>query len=308
MVEPTELLLAHEHNRDALRRAHREGELERLRRGAYRRPPEQDDATARALDLVRAVDRQLRAPRVYSHLTAALLHGLPIWRRAEVVHVIQCSRASSRSATDIRRHVAPVPADHLTEVGGLPVCTLARTVADCALTLPPLEALVVADGARDRAGFDVDEALAWVRSQRRRNGQARAELVLDLSTAGVESPRETWLRYVALRAGLPRPQVQAPVRTRLGTFHCDLGWPEHGVYAEYDGLTKYRDDGVRPGHDGARELVAEKRRFDAIRETGVNPVRVTVKDAPDRVAARLSARFPDQLRRTWRVNPLLPPP
>lgn len=311
------VFLSREVHRQGLARALAAGEVERLRHGAYRWP---DDAEgdpgdrharerSRAVDRARALHAQLRSPHVFSHETAALLHGFALWRRPERTHVVQAYRASGRSAPDVARHRVAVPADERTTTDGLPVTTPERTVVDVALAMHPLEALVVADSAR-RRGLDLGAARRILASSRARNGRARARWVLDHADGGAESPWETWLRYLCLRAGLPRPRTQAPVVTPQGVFRCDLGWPEHGVFAEFDGRSKYRDGALRAGHDGTDELLREKRRYEAVRAAGVDPVRVmaTTRTGQDGVVGRLAARFPDELRRTFRVDPLLPPP
>ncbi|MGW8566884.1 hypothetical protein [Isoptericola sp. NPDC055881] len=246
---------------------------------------------------------------MFSHETAALLHGLRLWRPPTATHVLQPYRRSGRAAGDLRRHRLRLPPEHRGLLDGLPVTTLARTVADCARTMHPLEGLVIADHAVAR-GLDLAACRAALGVTAQRHGTRRAAWVLDHAEKGVDSAWETWLRYVALRSGLPRPVTQAPVVTARGTFHCDLGCPEWGVYAEFDGLAKYRDGGVRPGHDAAQELLREKARFDAIRATDVNPVRVTaVGNARlGEVLAMLAGRFPDHVRRAMRTHPLLPPP
>jgi hypothetical protein len=307
-MKPIDVLLAREADRDALRRATAIGSVHRVRRGAYlrARPSEPDGA---ALAQVWAVHRQLAAEHWFSHLSAALLWGCRTWVAPEQVHVVQHYRPSARSARDVARHAVDLPPDQRAVVGGLPVTTLERTVLDCALTVHPLHALVVADSAL-RRGLDRDRVRdLWAHSPARR-GRRRAELVIDLAEPEAESAWETWARYVLVRAGLPRPTLQVPVATRLGTFRCDLGWPEHGVLVEFDGAVKYRSGGLRPDHDGPAELWREKRRFDAVRETGANPVRLTARDAGDvdAAVALVAARFPASVRRAMRVDPLMPLP
>jgi hypothetical protein len=311
------IVRARDHDPHRLRIARRDGELERIRRGAYRVPRTEAPTTPSGrfalrrddvVDRVRAVDAELRVGHWFSHETAALIHGLPLWRLPSDVHVVQHYRASSRAASDVRRHTLPVVPRERTMIDGLPVTTLERTLADCVTTLPALDGLVLADAAR-RRGVDVETVAATVR--RRYRGGARGALVLDLSDPGAETAWESWLRYVALWAGLPRPETQVEVQTRLGTFWVDLGWLEHGVLAEYDGLVKYRDGELSAEHDGASALVAEKRRQDAVTEaTGIAPYRVTAKDAVDvdAVARRLVARFPPHVRRDARRRTRLPRP
>ncbi|NOV98744.1 hypothetical protein [Isoptericola halotolerans] len=337
-MSTSEILVARDHDAALLRAARRRGEIERVRRGAYRAvpdggtrpgdvPPGGGDgldgrgaaggrsyragwsaARGLALDRARAVSAQLRAVHWCSHATAAMLHDLPLWRLPSAVHLVQGYRASSRAAVDVRRHLLEVPPEHRTRVLDLPATTLARTVADCVTTLPPLEGLVVADAALAR-GLDAEESVAIV--QGRRQGRRRGLLVLGLADPGAESPWETWLRYVAHWTGLPRPRTQVPVETRLGRHRVDLGWPDHGVLAEFDGLVKYRAGAFGEAYDPERALVAEKRREDAIAEqTGCRPLRVTSKDAarPESVSHRLLARFPADVRRAVRRPALLTRP
>ncbi|MEG3615769.1 hypothetical protein [Isoptericola haloaureus] len=320
MVIPGQLVLARETDRKKLHRAVAAGRVERIRSGAYlgRRESSEDDtfeaARQRARDLVLAVHRQLRADHVFGHTTAALLWGCTLWTTPAHTHLWQRYRPSSRSAGDLRRHVGDVPSSQRSKVDGLPVTTLARTVVDCALTLHPMEALVVADSAlRLSPALDPVAAADVLARVARRNGRRRAAWVLEHADAGADSAWESWLRYVCLRAGLPRPVTQAPVRTRRGLYHCDLGWPEHGVYAEFDGRVKYVDGALGPGHDGATELLREKDRAEALLDAGVVPVRVRAADARPRpgepgVLQRIADRFPAEVLRSCRVDPLLPPP
>lgn len=309
MTEGAGIWIAREHDRTTLHRALRKGQLERLRHGAYRvvddaaGPEYASDEVAQ----IKALDRQLRADHWFSHLSAANVWGLRRWRPPARIHVVQGYRASGRAAPDVERHFVDLPIVQRARRHGIPVTSLARTVVDCATTLHPLEGLVVADAARAR-GLVLDEAFAVLDGLGRVRGARRARLVLGLSDGGAESAWESWLRYVGLRAGLPRPETQLAVVTRLGTFRADLGWPTHGVLAEFDGRVKYRDGAFGPGYDADDARFQEKRRADAIEEaTGWAAVRVTAVDPPDDVARRLVRRFPAELRRSLRPNPLLPP-
>ncbi|MCA5892918.1 hypothetical protein LEP48_06060 [Isoptericola sp. NEAU-Y5] len=311
MNDAARLLISREHDRAALRRAMADGALERVRRGAYR-PSDGDPPRGRAhrlaLDHVRATHQQLGARHVFSHVSAALVRGVPLWSAPTTTHLLQRSSASSRSARDIVRHRG-LP-DRWVEVDGLPVTDLVRTVVDCVTTLHPLEGLVVADWALAH-GLDRDEAVAAVLARRRRNGRARGLLVLRSADGGAMPPWETWLRYLVLRLGLPRPETQFEVRTPVGKYFVDLAWVEHRVLAEFDGRIKYRDGEFGPGYDAERALFDEKVREDAITEhLGVRPRRFVARDAvdPRRSAERLLALFPPDVRRAARVNPLLPLP
>lgn len=306
-----DILVAREHDRFALRTAHRAGDVRRVRRGAY--VSTADDgrpgtASAGHRDRVLAVHRQLRAEHVFSHDSAAFLWGLALWHEPDRVHVIQEYRAGTTAARDIARHRDRI--GHVVELDGIPATDLTRTVVDCLTTMPPLAGLVLADSAlrRNVAAAAVLEALE---TRRRPNGGARARLLLSLADGGAESPWESWLRYSALRLGLPRPRTQVLVRTRLGPFRVDVGWPEHGVLAEFDGRIKYTAGAIGPRHDADSALFDEKRREDAIAEaTGIRLLRFTARDAarPAETAERPLRRFPADVRRAARVDPRLPAP
>lgn len=105
------------------------------------------DARTLALARVAGVARRLRAPVVFSHVSAALLWGLPLLRTPAHVHVMHPSRASARSDGAIVRHTARLDDDDVRSVAGVRVTSLERTLLDCAAMLAPVAGLVVADAA-----------------------------------------------------------------------------------------------------------------------------------------------------------------
>ncbi len=292
---PPGLHLARDHDHAAVAARLRTGVWERVGRGAYVRTSPPLSPRGRALARIAAVHQNLRAPHWFSHESAALVWGLPLWQDAVLVHVRQEVRASSQRDRRVSRHRGTVDEAHLTVVGGLPVTDLEQTMVDCARSLPPLAGLVVADAAL-RAGADRSEALAILEPLTGRRGVGRARLVVELADEGSESPGETATRFLLLREGLPRPETQIPVRTRLGTFWADLGWEEYRALLEYDGRTKYT---------GADDLVREKRREDALREAHCTVLRVVKEDirSGSLLAARAVRLLPPGIVRTPR--PLL---
>lgn len=223
-------------------------------------------------------------------------------------HLYQSYRASGRAAKDIFRHRGDVLPEQVVIVEGLPVTSLARTVVDCALTLHPLEALVIVDSAL-RLGVRREDLLKMLAARTGRRGIRQAQLVVELGEVGAQSAWETWVRYEILRAGLPRPTTQMAVRTDRGLFHTDLGYPQWAFGIEFDGLVKYRPDGVRPGHDPAQEYMGEKARSEAIRRAGVTVEHVSASDKRDVPAliARFIRHLPPDVVAAARPHPQLPP-
>jgi hypothetical protein len=113
------------------------GELDRVVHGVYAAPGAASEEYAElralwlALDPGRTAEERLAEPRtagVLSHATAARLHGLGDLLD-EVVEVTVPTRRQSRRP-GLRIHIAALDAHEVTTVDGLPVTTVARTVAD----------------------------------------------------------------------------------------------------------------------------------------------------------------------------------
>lgn len=262
--------------------------LERVRRGAYvARLPSQGparDRRALALARIRAVHAQLRVAKWFSHESAALLWGCDTVGLSGLVHVTQATRPRSRGDDPVVRHHTDLPAHERAEVGGLPVTSLARTVVDCACSLPADRALVIADSAL-RLGLDPGESATVLASRSGGRGVARAREILASADGRAQSPWETLTRLALLSGGVPAPDLQVEVATRRGRFFVDLAWPARRVALEFDGLVKY--SGAFGGT--APEVVfAEKQRQDAIEDEGWRVLRATWPDLRD--PAGLSAR------------------
>lgn len=263
-------------------------QMTRVRRGVYLPCGDWTPREA-ALALIAAAHEHLGAPHWFSHESAALLWGLPVWQVPSAVHV-RTGTTGARSDT-LRRHRGALSPEVTTQVNGLPVTTLPQTVVDCARTLPAVPALVVADAAL-RAGMALDEASALLDTCQGR-GVRRAAAVLRYADDGAESAWETATRVLLLRAGLPVPTTQVPVDTRIGTFWADLGIPQWRLLIEFDGRSKYTDRDV---------LFAEKRRADAVVEQGRHLLRVTAADHrhPQALIARTLTYAPAGFRPTPR--------
>lgn len=287
---PPSIVLAGRRSPATLKAAVGRGELARVRRGAYSARTGEVGAgrlaRREALARIGAVHAQLAIPLVFSHESAALLWGLDAIRLSGRTHIVQSSRPSPRNDRMLARHVMTLPPDQRTTVHGLPVTTLARTVLDCARTLPGDAALVIADCAA-RSGLDLEAVHRLLPAARGARGIVAARDLLAMVDAGAATPGESMTRWALLDAGLPRPATQVEVPTRLGCFALDLGWSDHRVGVEFDGVVKYSG---AFGRTGTEALVAEKRRQDALEEIGWRLLRVTWQDLRDGPALAARAR------------------
>lgn len=212
---------------------------------------------------------QRSRPRVvFSHATAAHLHGLPSPRRPgplpTPLDVTVPSGSGRIRVPGVRARHRPLPASHVVELFGLRVTSLERTVLDlCVLDDPWDLADVVA--AADHAVRH-----PWTENGRRQpattparlesalrelgpfHGVRTARAVLERMRVGADSPYETFLRLALVDAGLPEPHLQA--RPRAEEWDC----PEVDLYvAEADVALQY---------DGESHLTPERQAADARRD------------------------------------------
>ncbi|WP_157257368.1 MULTISPECIES: hypothetical protein [unclassified Oerskovia] len=278
--------------RARLERSRRAGQVVRVRPGVYLPLPTGEGHARRreaeVLASVRGVVERLATSYWLSHETAALLWGCWTWRLGRLVHVTQLANPSVRRDSDpaTRRHWTALPERDRHDLDGIPVTSLERTVVDCARSLRPSSALVVADSAL-RLGADVRLLDQILDESAGKRGVIQARQVLQLADARSESPGETLVRWFALDAGLPPLVPQFCVKTWRGEFRLDLAWPELRVGLEFDGVVKYAGGMGDP----AGRLLAEKKREDALREAGWTILRVTWEDLkdPERLVGRLRA-------------------
>ena len=74
-------------------------------------------------------------------------------------------------------------------------------------------------------------AASWPRFR----GRTALQHALRLVRAGVGSPQETALRLSILHAGLPEPEVTAPITIGGRTYRPDLSYPPLRIAIEYEG-------------------------------------------------------------------------
>lgn len=277
---------------NATREARKRG-LVQVCRGAFVEPLADGPRWATAQHLaaagVAAAARRLTVRAAFSHESAALVHGLWLLQAPEEVHVTQPYKPR-RQTSALRRHTAELPAAEVTEVGGLRVTTIERTIVDCAKTMHPRDALVVADAGmrlllqprRD----DGEEAVERIEVLRRRlldmvergarHGRPQARAVITHADPRSESPYETVIRWIAVGRGLPKPILQVRFAVRGRTYYTDLCWLFEftvdgrtfrvRLLCEYDGEQKYAGEDLDLAVNTAVERVlAEKRREDDLR-------------------------------------------
>ncbi|WP_300009015.1 hypothetical protein [Pseudonocardia sp.] len=262
-----------------LRRLRRLRELAPLAAGAYVVPddPRLRSPESRHALLVAAAVPRVAADAVVSHVSAAVMWGLPIWNtRLDRVHTTRPRRSGGVRTGRLHGHTAPLDPDEIRWIGGVAVTGPARTLADVARTERFEQAVVIVDAALHRHLVTRDELVAALDRMSRWPGVPAARRVITFADPRPESPGESRSRVAMARLGLPVPVLQWEVVRADGVTlgRVDFAWPEHGRVGEFDGYVKYGRL-LRPGQVPADVVFSEKRREDAIRAEELGMTRWT---------------------------------
>lgn len=243
----------------------RDPHLHRIRPGVY---TERDGWAAlppwdRYLLRVHAF-RLVNTDAVFSHESAAALHGLPTFGHPRHIHLFDGRRARSVAYGDVRVHTSADRRRAL-DRGGIRCSPLSDVVVDLARVLPPAFALAVTDAALRTGAVTSAELHDLAAAQRNPRGRRKLDWVLARGDPRSESVGESVSRAVMEWCGFPAVDLQTEHRVGGRAYRSDFCWPEHRVVGEFDGWTKYD----RHDPEAAAEAVrAEKTREDALRRAG----------------------------------------
>jgi very-short-patch-repair endonuclease len=231
--------------------------------------------------VLRAKACWLRSRRrgVLAGFSASALHGARWIDARRPAAIIDTNR---RPASGVEAWAQSIEPDEICVIDGMRVTTPERTALDLACRYPLDEAVAAIDSLARATRLKLAVVDVLAQRYRGRRGIRRACEALDLVDAGAESPRETWLRLVLMRAGFPRPQTQIPVYNEFGVLiaEVDMGWEEIKVAVEYEGDHHWRS---------RWQFGKDIRRFEAVTEAGWIDVRVTAEDTPATVERRVAA-------------------
>jgi len=216
---------------------------------------------------------------VVAGFSASALHGAK-WisssRPAEIIH------PNRRSPSHLQVWEASIADDEIASIHGIRMTTPARTALDLACRYPVDEAVPAIDSLARATHLKPADVGVLVRRYAGRRGMKRARVALDLVDSGAESPRETWLRLLLVRAGIPRPQTQIVVYDEFGQpmAYLDMGWKDILVAVEYEG-DHHRTD--------RRQFNKDIRRIETLTDMGWIVVRVTSEDCDADIVRRVRA-------------------
>ncbi|MGO9498527.1 MAG: DUF559 domain-containing protein [Solirubrobacteraceae bacterium] len=197
---------------------------------------------------------------VVSHRSAACLFSLLPETTGDVDITIPGRNQAPRPG--IRRHrVKSLPRHHVTNVNGIRVTSIARTICDLAATESPHATEQAFQEALYRE-IVTDQALKAVidREPRRRGAAVIRSLISDPRLT--RSERERRLLKLIEQAGLPKPLTNVP----LNGYKADVFWPQYNLIVEFDGWQAH-------GHRQAFE--SNRKRDQIMLAKGMSTLRVT---------------------------------
>jgi hypothetical protein len=161
--------------------------------------------------------------------------------------------ANNRAATGVvTRRDSLLDGETTVRPSGLPLTIAERTAFDLARRGSIGNAVARLDALARATHFKAADVLELASGHPHVRGLRRISRVLDLVDAGAESPKETWLRLLLIRAGYPRPQTQIPLLGPDGypIYRLDMGWEDKLIAVEYDGddhreKSRWRKDVIR---------------------------------------------------------------
>ena len=273
-----------------LRRARLRGVLTPIVRGVYL--PAVDaaglDCAGRHLAEVEAMVPRLTGEPVVSHVSAAVVHGLPFWHsEMPAVHITRDRSAKARRGPRLQAHRAVMYQDEVCVVGGLRVTSIARTVVDCARLLPFENAVVLADAALERGLVGRAELERQLRRHARVPGARSADAVVafaDGRSSGVGTSRS---RVLFRAAGFPAPELRFVVPDLAdvagagsAAAESDFGYPGDRVLGEFDGWEEFGRllGPAPPGWRREPAIAAERARHELLVASGWLVVRWTWAD------------------------------
>ncbi len=271
----------------------------RVRRGAYVPYDVWAGANSEARHLIRAaaVHRSYGDRVCFSHVTAALMHGIAVWGvDLARVHVTRLDGGAGRTEPDVVHHEAQCLAEgDVVRLGESLVTAPERAALETGILGTTESALVTLDsllfrglGSVTGMGSTYDVVQHWP-------GTQHLQVAVRMADAGAQSPGESRSRWLFFVNGIPAPDLQFEVRDSSGTLLgiSDFAWRLHQLLGEFDGRAKYGRL-LRRGQTPGDAVFEEKLREDALRRTtGFGMVRLVWSDldrprsTADRVRAML---------------------
>lgn len=246
-----------------------------------------------AKDVALTLHQRAKAAWLWSHRegviagsTAAALHGAKWVDENAPVEIMW---ANARQPPGIRTSDSSLKPYEIARYGRMAVTTVPRTAFDIGRCAGLDRAVANLDALGNATRFRAEEVRDLAERHRGARRIRQLRTALDLHDPGAESPRETWLRLLLIRADFPRPRTQIPVLRTDGwsKYYLDMGWEDVMLAVEYDG-EHHRTDPIRYAYD--------IKRAEELAELGWKVVRVVKSDFEHDIVRRVERVWSSRLR------------
>jgi hypothetical protein len=227
------------------RQAVRRGEisawrLQRDYRAIYRNVYLSKDATLTALTRARAAWLWSAGDSTMTGLSAAAVLGTKWLDAGEPAELRRVNRHSPPGIV-VRSY--DLDAREAVVHNGIRITTPERTAFDIGRSMSANRSIPILDALAHATHFKVADVVALAVANPGTRGIRRLQSVLKLVDGGAESPQESRVRLLLVRAGMPPPATQIEFTDEFGTarIRVDMGWREWRVAVEYDGIQHWSD-------------------------------------------------------------------
>ena len=209
-------------------------------RAVYRNVYVPNDATPTAASRARAASLWAGGDAVLAGISAAAVLGTKWLDGGEPAELIRSDRHCPASVVVRSWHLSP---DELCFIGGMRATTPARTAFDVGRMLPQNRAVPIMDALMKATNVKPADVLMVADARPGCRGVQRLRAAVELADQGAESPQESRVRLLLVKAGLPKPETQIEFRDRYGAVYIrvDMGWRQWKVAVEYDGVQHWTD-------------------------------------------------------------------
>ena len=244
------------------------------------RTPVHDQTTPDTL--ITAYGERMSARDFFSHVSAARLHALPLpaWlARDRTVHLSTERQELRERGRGVAAHHVTAGSIRIVEVRGLRATSPVDTWCQLSTVLGVDDLIVMGDALVRRKNplATMDELRRAVARYAGHRGARKLREALGWVRPGVDSPKETVLRLLLVRAHLPEPEVNGEIFDSSGTKIAtgDLIYREYRVVVEYDGEQHRTDE---------EQYHWDVDRIDSIVEAGWRHIRINKSHLRNRPA------------------------
>jgi very-short-patch-repair endonuclease len=179
---------------------------------------------------------------VVSHLSAAVLWGFPLPQALQNLTVVHLTSQPGQRAVrhkNVVGHQQSLEPEEIVTGSRVSCTSPLRTWFDLAGLLSPDELVIAGDFLLRRRNplTTLAELDAFLAGKQGRAGYRRAMRARSLIRAETDSPKETELRLLLMRHGLPEPGINVPMFDETGGWiqDPDLSYEEEKIAIQYDG-------------------------------------------------------------------------